>query len=66
MYSNYPSGMSHSDLQYVGDELECDNCWCSDPKEPLQIDPESLNPCWHPDACGCDGCDCECHREWYD
>lgn len=56
----------------------CEDCPCDDPEQAEQVwnDEGEMRQCTHPDACGCDQCDCHCHLEpdfdppekddWYD
>jgi hypothetical protein len=67
MLSNYPDGMTRSDLIYVGEISPdyCEECFCADPDDPWPVDEDGAK-CHHREVCGCDQCECSCHADDFD
>jgi len=67
MPSNYPDGMTRSDLIYVGEISPdyCEDCPCPDAEKPVLID-ENGDKCDHKDDCDCQECECSCHADDFD
>ena len=59
MLSNYPPGVTGNEPEIAGYE-GCEGCPCDEPETPEGIS-ASGEICSHPDVCGCDQCECECH-----
>lgn len=60
----YDQWRTQTPEEYFG--YGCENCPCEDPHDPRPLwedEDGEVMECEHTTPCGCDQCECDCHRE---